>query len=305
MSGKETLIDINDFVLCPNGELGVIQCFPSEGVAQIKNSIGTKVFRVEELQKLKNIFNEDDSQNPYFKDTLNPDLFEGMNLVPDVRQALLEIANEFIKDVEADEFKIPVLDIELVGSNASYNYSDLSDIDVHIVAAIEKIKESNDFFVKSYFEAKRKIFFQQHDIRVKGRPVELYIEDSRTPGVYNGVYSILNNEWVQIPSKEKVQINTTSVQKKFDSYHVEISELINKPGFIKDALKVYKHLFDMRKSGLKDGGEFSSENIVFKKLRDCGLIDRLRDYMYKERDKELSLESAEEVIAEAMQMLKE
>ena len=54
----------------------------------------------------------------------------------------------------------------------------------------------------------------------------------------------------------------------------------------------------MRKSGLKNGGEFSSENIVFKKLRDADLIDRLRDYMYKERDKELSLESAEQVIKE-------
>ena len=54
----------------------------------------------------------------------------------------------------------------------------------------------------------------------------------------------------------------------------------------------------MRKSGLKNAGEFSSENIVFKKLRDAGLIDRLRDYMYKERDKELSLESAEQVIKE-------
>lgn len=303
MEEKKTLIDVNDFVLCPNGELGIIQCFPSDGKAQVKNSFGTKVFKVEELSKLKNIFNEDEASNPYFKDELNPEIFEDMRMIPDVREALLKIADEFIKDVEDEEFKIPVIDIELVGSNASYNYTELSDIDVHVVAAIEKIKQSNDFFVKSYFEAKRKIFFQQHNITVKGRPVELYIEDSRTPGVYNGVYSIKNNKWVQTPSKEKVQINTTSVQEKFDSYHVDISDLINKPGNIKEALKIYKHLFDMRKSGLKDGGEFSSENIVFKKLRDSGLIDRLRDYMYKERDKELSLESAEEVIKEALTII--
>lgn len=303
MEEKKTLIDVNDFVLCPNGELGIIQCFPSDGKAQVKNSFGTKVFKVEELSKLKNIFNEDEVSNPYFKDELNPDIFEDMRMIPEVRESLLEIADEFIKDVEAEEFKIPVIDIELVGSNASYNYTELSDIDVHIVAAIDKIKQSNDFFVKSYFEAKRKIFFQQHNITVKGRPVELYIEDSRTPGVYNGIYSIKNNKWVQTPSKEKVQINTTSVQEKFDSYHVDISDLINKPGNIKEALKIYKHLFDMRKSGLKDGGEFSSENIVFKKLRDSGLIDRLREYMYKERDKELSLESAEEVIKEALTII--
>ena len=41
------------------------------------------------------------------------------------------------------------------------------------------------------------------------------------------------------------------------------------------------------------------DNVLFKKLRKLiNLIDRLRDYMYKERDKELSLESAEQVIKE-------
>lgn len=297
---KETLIDVNDFVLCPNGELGIIQCFLSDELAQVKNSFGVKSFKTENLVKLKNIFKEDEQSNPYFRDELNPDLFEDMRLIPEVKESILNIVNEFVKEIEDEEFKLPIVDIEIVGSNASYNYTELSDVDVHIVADIEKIEtaKTNDFFVKSYFDAKRKIFFQQHDIRIKGHPIELYIEDSRTPGVYNGVYSVLNNRWVQVPSKEKVQINTTVVQNKFDKYHVEISSLINEPGHIKEALKVYKHLFDMRKSGLKNGGEFSSENIVFKKLRDAGLIDRLRDYMYKERDKELSLESAEQVIKE-------
>lgn len=297
---KETLIDVNDFVLCPNGELGVIQCFLSDGNAQVKNSLGVKTFNTESLVKLKNIFKEDEQANPYFRDELNSDLFEDMRMISEVRESILNVVKEFVKEIEDDEFKLPILDVELVGSNASYNYTELSDVDIHIVTDIEKIETAkvNDFFIKSYFDAKRKIFFQQHDIKIKGHPIELYIEDSRTPGVYNGIYSVLNNKWVQVPSKEKVQINTTVVQNKFDKYHVDISSLINEPGNIKNALKVYKHLFDMRKSGLKNGGEFSTENIVFKKLRDAGLIDRLRDYMYKERDKELSLESAEDVIKE-------
>ena len=44
---KETLIDVNDFVLCPNGELGVIQCFLSDGSAEVKNSSGVKTFNTE------------------------------------------------------------------------------------------------------------------------------------------------------------------------------------------------------------------------------------------------------------------
>ena len=53
---KETLIDVNDFVLCPNGELGIIQCFLSDELAQVKNSFGVKSFKTENLVKLKNIF---------------------------------------------------------------------------------------------------------------------------------------------------------------------------------------------------------------------------------------------------------
>lgn len=290
---KLSLVDVNDFVLCPNGELGTISCFLSDNDAYVKNAAGGKKFKKEDLVKLKKITEDDEPSNPYFKDDLNPDLFEDMRLIPEVRQALLNIADEFIKDVESDTIKLPIIDIIMVGSNASFNYSDLSDIDIHIVVDIEKLKETTDFFVKSYFEAKRKIFFQQHSITVKGRPVELYIEDSKNQGVYNGVYSLIKNNWLQRPSKEKVQIDTTAVQMKFDLFHEMISNVINAPGNMKDALKVYKQLFDMRKSGLKSGGEFSVENLVFKKLRDNELIDRLRDYMYKERDKELSLESAE------------
>ena len=293
MENKVSLIDVNDFVLCPNGELGTINCFLSDNIAYVKNSSGGKKFKKEDLVKLTNIFKEEEISNPYFQDELNPDLFEDMRLIPDVREALLVIANEFIEEVESEEYKLPVVDINLVGSNASYNYNEMSDIDVHIVVDIKELGQNSDFFAKSFFEAKRKLFSQQHKIDVKGRPVEVYIEDSNNKGIYNGIYSILNNKWIQIPSKEKVQIDTTSVQIKFDSLHSMIANIINEPGNMKDAIKLYKHLFDMRKSGLKSGGEFCVENLVFKKLRDSELIDILREYMYKERDKELSLESVE------------
>lgn len=294
MKNKVSLIDVNDFVLCPNGELGTINCFLSDDIAYVKNSSGGKKFKKEDLVKLTNFLKEEEFSNPYFQDELNPDLFEDMRLIPDVREALLVIANEFIEEVESEEYKLPVVDINLVGSNASYNYNEMSDIDVHIVVDINKLGQNSDFFAKSFFEAKRKLFSQQHKIDVKGRPVEVYIEDSNNKGIYNGIYSILNNKWIQIPSKEKVQIDTTSVQIKFDSLHSIIANMINEPGNMKEAIKLYKHLFDMRKSGLKTGGEFCVENLVFKKLRDSELIDRLREYMYKERDKELSLESVEE-----------
>ena len=220
-----------------------------------------------------------------------------------MREALIKVADEFVKEVEQNHFKLPVVGINLVGSNASYNYSDTSDIDVHIVVDFSEFKENNDFFIKEYFEAQRKAFARQREILVKGHPVEVYVEDSKNKGVYNGIYSLVNDAWIQEPSKDKVQIDTTAVQLKFDKLHERITSIINLAGNMKNAVKVYKRIFDMRKSGLKNGGEFSVENLVFKKLRDNDLINRLREYMYKERDKELSLESAEQVITEAFKLL--
>ena len=85
---KETLIDVNDFVLCPNGELGTVSCFLSDNSACVQNSFGTKSFKKEDLVKLKKLENSGNAEtgageqvsNPYFRDELNPDLFENNHL---------------------------------------------------------------------------------------------------------------------------------------------------------------------------------------------------------------------------------
>ena len=47
----------------------------------------------------------------------------------------------------------------------------------------------------------------------------------------------------------------------------------------------------MRKTGLSQEGEFSTENLAFKKLRDIGALERLKAMKKEKIDKELSLES--------------
>ena len=48
----------------------------------------------------------------------------------------------------------------------------------------------------------------------------------------------------------------------------------------------------MRKAGLEKGGEFSVENIVFKKLRNNNLLQKLKDQIKISFDKELSLKES-------------
>ena len=87
--------------------------------------------------------------------TLNTKLFDSeSNLLPEVREKLLKIANYF---AEYSDVTIPILDIYIVGSNASYNYTPTSDIDLHIITnyelveATEKILEALYNFQNSAF----------------------------------------------------------------------------------------------------------------------------------------------------------
>ena len=48
----------------------------------------------------------------------------------------------------------------------------------------------------------------------------------------------------------------------------------------------------MRKAGLERAGEWSTENLVFKILRNLGLIDNVAEMIRELEDQELSLEQA-------------
>ena len=73
-------------------------------------------------------------------DELNTQLFDYNVLKADVRRRLIEIADMFVESIQEDNIPIKVLDYWLLGSNAGYNYSNTSDIDVHIIVNIEDTK---------------------------------------------------------------------------------------------------------------------------------------------------------------------
>ena len=56
----------------------------------------------------------------------------------------------------------------------------------------------------------------------------------------------------------------------------------------------------MRRTALQSGGEFCTENLAFKRLRNDGSITKLRDYIRNEHDKELSVESIRNIMHEAI-----
>ena len=107
-------------------------------------------------------------------DTLNPLLWnEDNTLKQEVKDKLMQIADEFIKGLEEDGIKLDVDDIKIVGSNCSYNYTKDSDIDLHIVA--KNIEAPEDLYALLY-SAYRSIWNKNYDIDFYGIPVEIFVE---------------------------------------------------------------------------------------------------------------------------------
>lgn len=109
-------------------------------------------------------------------DTLNPKLWdEDGTLKDEVREKILQIANEFIDNLKEDGIKFDLKDIRIVGSNCSYNYTKDSDLDVHLIADSSSLTCPDDLYPLLY-SSYRSLFNKNLDIDFYGIPVEIYVE---------------------------------------------------------------------------------------------------------------------------------
>lgn len=133
---------------------------------------GTSIEDFDSLVSQGNNIREDIEKH----DELNPKLWdENGNLKPEVREKILEIAKEFTDGLKEDGIKFDLKDIRLVGSNCSYNYTDKSDLDVHLIMDTDSLECPDDLYPLLY-SAYRSLFNGKMDIDFYGIPVELYVE---------------------------------------------------------------------------------------------------------------------------------
>ena len=225
------------------------------------------------------------------KENLSDQIFESDDKMrEDIRTALLKISDEFIESLGIEFF---IHDIQLTGSLANYNWSNYSDIDLHLVVDFEDSDYNLDL-LKEFFDAKKNIWNEKYQIKIKGYDVEIYVQNITEPHVSSGVYSILNDKWVIEPKQEKPEIDDKMILQKAEVYMKKIDGLIQKAIDGKNVLnaieELRKKLKDFRQSGLDKGGEYSYENLTFKLLRRNGYIERLLKLKTKLTDKKLSVE---------------
>ncbi len=212
---------------------------------------------------------------------LNPKIWDSDDLRPEVRDKLIEIASAFEEFIGVD---LDIIDYTITGSNANYTWTEYSDLDLHLIIPGTPTDEQRELF-----NAKKSLWSEQHDISIRGLPVECYVQGKDEPHHSTGVYSLTDQEWLVEPKKVKPQLDDSAIEAKKDAILAQIQQALLSKDL--DRLRTVKDkITQMRKAGLTRAGEWSVENLVFKILRNLGLIDQITEKIRELEDQQLSLE---------------
>ena len=251
-----------------------------------KVSFGTDKYRFEEVLEV-------DPEGFQINDELEPRIWKDEKLRGFVSKKLMEIANDFVDGLP---FNVTVQDVRFTGSLANYHWSKYSDIDLHIVIDFEELDDNKEL-VKEMFDAKRLRWNEHHDIRIKGYEVELYVEDINEEHSSSGIYSVMDDEWINKPERLDTTIDLETAKKKASDIEQQIasvSAMYDRGQFekvIRHVDRIKKKIRTMRQAGLDtEAMEFSPENIAFKLLRRNDLLDILTKLKYKAYDQSMTLD---------------
>lgn len=219
--------------------------------------------------------------------TLNKKIWntETNMMLPEVREKLLRTVELFVKtsDIEFD-----IASVHIVGSNASYNYTEYSDLDVHIVVNFDLTPYSKDI-LQAYFNVLRSAFNKNYDISIRGIHVELYVEDILSGTVSNGIYDLIENQWIKFPVKNSIIDPDVSEEANKLENNIDLSSTD-----IEYISKVINNLYMIRKNSLAVDGEHGKGNLIFKEIRNRGILEKLKERLRYLQSKDLTVEKLTE-----------
>jgi predicted nucleotidyltransferase len=224
--------------------------------------------------------------NVEYHDTLSHLAWQNNSLKKEVRTKLLEIAKVFVEYIDVPSFEIS--DIVLTGSMANFNYTEYSDFDLHIVTDYANVQCED--LAEALYQAKKRIWNDNHDIKIYGHEVEVYVEDIDQPPVSSGMFSILSNKWIKEPKHNTPEFDKDTINTKVTDLIFQIDRVLSQADDPSDIERLIEKLRKMRVGGLDIGGEYNVENLSYKVLRNLGYIQKIYDAYYNLQDMQLSLD---------------
>lgn len=279
---------------------------PKKNVQEQKTISENLEFEVDSSEVDLSSFKKQDSLPSIWKD--------GDTLDSKVRLKLLDIADDFWEYV--DVTWVEPKGIIITGSLCNYNWSEFSDVDLHLIVDFNEIDERTDF-VKEYLDSKKNEWNEEHgNLKIYGYPVELYVQNIDEDVDAGGVYDLEENKWLRKPSyddmeeigaesddiKEKAARVMTIIDDMWDYFNgTDDSHKLEVLG--DDADNLWRKIKKMRTDGLTEDGEMSVGNIVYKYMRRKGYIDRLFDLRTAIYDKVNTITESRLLLGESDQSL--
>ena len=230
-----------------------------------------------------------------YSSTLHPAIFGADKMLkPEVRAAMQRIGSAFKEFIGLKR----VIDVRFKGSMANYNYTKTSDIDIHLVANVNKRQ-------MEYFDAKRVEWKEKYkNINIFGHPIELAIELPNHLHSSSAVYSVSKNEWLDAPVYKKPETNRKRADALYKEWQATLVAAI-KTGNLRQIKKVESEIRAQRNKALPgsvDAGErrkmeVSDENVAYKRLRDTGILDKVKALYIEDKVQKLSIENRKGLLA--------
>lgn len=224
-----------------------------------------------------------------FPTELDPKLWNGEQMKPDVRAATLKNVEGLVKRLGGAGAKVDA--VELFGSNASFEYDDKADFGVHVFLSSPTVApkdlDSLSKLLSNYTELK-----QEGRIKYYGVPLEVTFHGTRganyQPKAGIGQYSLTTGTWIEKPTQlpnrfDRAQM-VTDARGFIDKYNALVREYeqdrkgfnCDRFGQLDDEMKAY------RNAGLNRDGNRSTENLTYRALRRISvnvpdMVDELED----------------------------
>lgn len=215
---------------------------------------------------------------------LAPDFFDKDDkLFQSIRERLLSISNDIIEDLRGKGVDFEPAFIVLTGSLTGVNYDERSDVDLHFGVNFEEFGDVANIYRNLLDLYARN--FNNKGYKIKNRKLEIYFEDVNEVHETPGLYDILHDVWLKIPDRTPRVLNS-KVNQAANEYLNKVNILIFEWGntpktsesirlFLDKINAFFKQLREMRKLSLLHDGLYGFGNLVFKRLRRDGTLEKL------------------------------
>ena len=211
-----------------------------------------------------------------FPTVLDPRLWDGDKLRPDVRARALEIVTDLFADLKMPDLAIK--NVEIRGSTVSYEYDDSADLSVRVFLDTSNYKgdvKQLNALLKIYTDYLEAVY--EGNLLLRGVPLEPQFyalkSPSQEPQVGIGHYSLTDDAWMEHPSMQESRFDRNQIMADAKGFITKYNGLVSeyfadKKAFDCGRLGAFtKEMRSYRGAGIDKDGTRSTPNLTYRMLR--------------------------------------